>query len=52
MELSACSWVRDNAVQLQGTYTNLLTTVQVGAWKYPFVVVRVGHFCRLPEFCS
>nr|CAD7429520.1 unnamed protein product [Timema monikensis] len=28
MELSACSWVRDQTVQLQGTYTNLLTTVQ------------------------
>jgi len=29
MELSACSWVRDSTVQLQATYTNLLTTVQV-----------------------
>ncbi|XP_071454288.1 muscle-specific protein 300 kDa-like [Hetaerina americana] len=28
MELSACSWVRDQSVQLQGSYTNLLTTVQ------------------------
>ncbi|XP_068085330.1 muscle-specific protein 300 kDa [Anabrus simplex] len=28
MELSACSWVRDQTVQLQGAYTNLLTIVQ------------------------
>ncbi|GLH12192.1 Nesprin-1, partial [Gryllus bimaculatus] len=29
MELSACSWVRDQTVQLQGLYTNLLTSIQV-----------------------
>lgn len=29
MELSACGWVRDNTVQLQGTYTTLLTAAQV-----------------------
>lgn len=28
MEQSACSWVRDQTVQLQGAYTNLLTSVQ------------------------
>lgn len=28
MELSACSWVRDQTVQMQGAYTNLLTSVQ------------------------
>lgn len=29
MELSACNWVRDQTVQQQSTYTNLLTAVQV-----------------------
>lgn len=48
MELSACSWVRDSTVQLQATYTNLLTTVQVCVWKYlPFVIVV--DFCD--RFC-
>lgn len=28
MELSACSWVRDETVQLQSAYTALLTAVQ------------------------
>lgn len=28
MELSACPWVRDQTVQLQSAYTNLLTSVQ------------------------
>lgn len=28
MELSACSWIRDQTVQLQGAYTNLLTNAQ------------------------
>jgi len=50
MELSACSWVRDSTVQLQATYTNLLTTVQVCVWKYlPFVIVVdfCDRFCLL-----
>jgi nesprin-1 len=29
MELSACGWVRDHTVALQGAYTNALTTAQV-----------------------
>ncbi|KAK9694281.1 Spectrin repeat [Popillia japonica] len=28
MEQSACSWIRDQTVQLQGAYTNLLTSAQ------------------------
>jgi hypothetical protein len=47
VELSACERIRDQTVQLQGTYTNIVTLLQVlifyrgGKWK-----INLTYFSR------
>ena len=49
MEQSACSWIRDQTVQLQGSYTNLLTKAQGLVLKIEKNLSNHGEFLQAKE---